>query len=147
MNHGCVIRIQTQMEIRNIYYQNVRGLRTKQKDFMSELIVTDYSVICLTETWLDVDIPSANYFTPNYDVFRKDRCYTATGQIYGGGVLIATYSSYGARRRNDLESSKECVWIEIATKDCCNLLLGNYYFPPAFDETVFEDHFRDIGMQ
>lgn len=86
----------------SVFYQNVRGLRTKADDFMPNLATTKYDVVCLTETWLRDGIPDSHYFTPSYKVYRRDRDYQTTGQKYGGGVLIACESSLSSHRRPDL---------------------------------------------
>lgn len=61
------------MEDCTLYYQNVRGLRTKADDFYSNVATANYPILCLTETWLDDSCASAQYFTPGYTVFRRDR--------------------------------------------------------------------------
>jgi hypothetical protein len=37
----------------DIFYQNVRGLRTKQSEFHDKVSATDCNLISLTETWLN----------------------------------------------------------------------------------------------
>ena len=44
--------------------------RTK---FSNTLNTHDYDTLCLTETWLTCDIPSAALFLNRYQVYRKDR--------------------------------------------------------------------------
>jgi hypothetical protein len=34
-----------------IFYQNVRGLRTKSVEIFSNVCLVDYKIICLTEAW------------------------------------------------------------------------------------------------
>lgn len=123
-----------------IYYQNVRGLRTKDAEFLSEAMSSTYSIICLTETWLVDGISSSNYFPPKYEVYRRDRDYVKTGKSLGGGVLIAADRSLKVHRRSDLECYPESVWIEVMSTDGRNFLIGNYYFPPMFDHTIFCEH-------
>uniref|UniRef100_A0A2H1VAL0 SFRICE_006870 n=1 Tax=Spodoptera frugiperda TaxID=7108 RepID=A0A2H1VAL0_SPOFR len=40
----------------NIYYQNVRGLRTKTNNLLRNVCVNNYDIIVFTETWLTDDI-------------------------------------------------------------------------------------------
>lgn len=117
----------------NAYYQNVRGLRTKTNEFLKELQLTSYDLICLTETWLWDGISSAEIFSSNYSVFRKDRDYSSRGCRFGGGVLIATSSAFQAHRRYDLETYDECVWLQMECGNGQSLLVGNYYFQPMSD--------------
>lgn len=114
---------------------------------MSNLITADFDVICLSETWLCDGIPNSNYFTPNYNVYRRDRDYISTGQKLGGGVLIALHSSLESQRRFDLESYSECLWVEIKTADGFNYLIGNYYFPPLCDSSIFIEHLETLEQQ
>lgn len=101
-----------QLSSLNIYYQNVRGLRTKSHDFLSNVLKCNYDIICLSETWLTPNFTDAEYFYHNYNVFRRDR---GSGDVRGGGVLIAVRSELCARRRDDLCSapSAEELWLSI----------------------------------
>ncbi|XP_062537983.1 uncharacterized protein LOC134206295 [Armigeres subalbatus] len=51
-----------------VYYQNVRGLRTKTTDVNLRLSACDYDIVVLTETWLRSDICNSDY-----TIFRCDR--------------------------------------------------------------------------
>jgi hypothetical protein len=46
---GFAISAQSQI-CHDIFYQHVRGLRTKQLEFYDSVSSTGYNVICLTET-------------------------------------------------------------------------------------------------
>ena len=59
----------------SVYYQNVRGLRTKSKKFFLEIENADYDIIALSETWLTTGHHSEEYFSSRYLVFRCDRDY------------------------------------------------------------------------
>lgn len=131
----------------SVFYQNVRGLRTKADEFLYNSTNSSHDIICITETWLCDGISVSSYFNPSYTVYRRDRDYLCTGQTMGGGVLIATKVSVASHRRFDLETYSECVWIEIKASDGFNYLIGTYYFPPLFDETTFIEHFESLGKQ
>lgn len=60
---------------RPLYYQNIRGLRTKSDAFYSNMVASDYDIVSLAETWLNRDFVSCDYFPPEYAVFRSDRNY------------------------------------------------------------------------
>lgn len=62
----------------SIYYQNVRGLRTKSHEFLSNILDCDYDVVCVTESWLNDGFYSSEYFDSRYDVFRCDRDSVST---------------------------------------------------------------------
>jgi hypothetical protein len=64
-------------------------------------------------------------------------------QNRGGGVLIALSSRVRSyKRRYDLESCDECVWVEIPTSDGLNLIIGNHYFPPDTKPENIANYFR-----
>lgn len=76
-----------------LYYQNVRGLRSKTKEFFYNVSMLCYDFIALTETWLSEDISSLELFPSHYTVIRCDRNFGAMGVTRGGGVLLA-YRNY-----------------------------------------------------
>lgn len=71
----------------NIYsfklgHLNVRSLFTGFQTFSALMTDNNFDVFCVTETWLNENIPSDIVYIPNYNFFRKDRA----GR--GGGVGI-----------------------------------------------------------
>lgn len=76
----------------SIYYQNVRGLRTKTNDLHLVLSSCDYDIIVFTETWLRDDISNAE-LTSNYVLHRCDRNSLTSNLTRGGGVLIGVHRS------------------------------------------------------
>jgi hypothetical protein len=125
----------------HIYYQNVTGLRTKQLELFENVCSTDYSIICLTETWLNDLCYDHNLFPDCYSVFCSDRAFV--NKTCGGGVLIALSSRvHSYKRRYDLEFYDECVWVEIPTLVGLNLLIGNHYFPPNTKPENIANYFR-----
>ena len=78
----------------NIYYQNVRSLRSKTEVCLISSYATDFDALVITETWLSPDILDSELFGDSFCVLRHDRDCTATGRSRGGGVLIAVSSQY-----------------------------------------------------
>ncbi|KAL4088880.1 hypothetical protein QTP88_023964 [Uroleucon formosanum] len=72
-----------------IYYQNVRGLRTKLLNLHTNFILSFYDAYVLTETWLSNDIANAELGFDDYLIFRCDRNALTSNCQRGGGVLIA----------------------------------------------------------
>lgn len=97
----------------NIYYQNVRGLRTKTDKFRQDVMATLYDVILLCETWLIIsDIGDAGLFDNTYVVYKNDRDSVTTGHTLGGGCLIAVKSMLFPKREKVLELDKEmCAFL------------------------------------
>ena len=75
-----------------VYYQNVRGLRSKLMSFHTSVLCDDHPYIVLSETCLTKDIKNSELFPTVYDVYRCDRGYTSEYQR-GGGVLTAVKNS------------------------------------------------------
>ncbi|XP_052738478.1 uncharacterized protein LOC128198238, partial [Bicyclus anynana] len=86
----------------SIYYQNVRGLRTKSHDFLSNILNCDYDIICITESWLNDSFYSSEFFDNRFEVFRCDRDPLASGSARGGGVIVAV--------RRSLQPSEQSGW-------------------------------------
>lgn len=61
-----------------IDYQNVRGLRMKQQKFFRNSSSVDYSIVALTETWLNSSFFSTEHFDHSFNVHRNDRESTAS---------------------------------------------------------------------
>jgi hypothetical protein len=104
----------------DIYYQNVSGLRTKQLELYDNVWSTNHNIIWLIETWLNDMCYDHNLFPDGYTVFRSDR--VCTNKKNEGGVFFALSPRVlSCKRRRDLESFDECVWVEIPTYDGLNL--------------------------
>lgn len=97
----------------NIYYQNVRGLRTKTLEFKRNIQLCGYDVVVLTETWLHDGIKTEELFSDMFTVWRRDRDYSSTGQSRGGGVLIAVKRELSAHARPEWHSTAEDIWVTI----------------------------------
>jgi hypothetical protein len=128
-----------------IYYQNVRGLRTKTHDFLANVLTHDYDLICLTETWLNSNFYDNEIFDSRYNVFRRDRDYKETGQKLGGGVLIAVKCCWIAQLNLNWYSCNEDIWITLKQPNhsanivniCC------VYLPPGDQYTAQLNMFLD----
>lgn len=97
----------------NIYYQNVRGLRTKTSYLYRNVVLNSYDIICLKETWLLEGISNSELFDDRYIVFRRDRDYEKTGETMGGGVLIAVRREIIAESRGEWWSNAEDLWVTL----------------------------------
>ena len=82
-----VTRAQPKRNFLSLYYQNVRGLRTKTNTLNLALSSSDYDIIALSETWLRDDICNSE-LTADYKVYRCDRNHETSALQRGGGVLI-----------------------------------------------------------
>lgn len=96
-----------------IFYQNVRGLRTKADFFYVSVLQNDYDIIIITESWLNDSVFDYELFDHRYNVFRRDRSSTCSYRTKkdGGGVLIAVKKSFDVVRKTDCESQCEDLWL------------------------------------
>lgn len=100
-----------------IYYQNIRGMRTKTQDILCNILNCNYDVLVLVETWLHNGIKDREFIDDRYVVFRRDRNTDIHHKSDGGGVLIAVHRRYKCYRINSYESTCEDLWV--------NVVLGN----------------------
>lgn len=132
------------------YYQNVRGLRTKTSIFRRNLLLSNYSVIALTETWLVDGFSDSELFDDRYLVWRRDRRYDLTGQSYGGGVLLAVCKDLDVSPRPDWSSTAEDLWVTLLIGKhklhVCVIYLCNQNRGFSFSQQLlnFLDNLRDI---
>ncbi|XP_058817105.1 uncharacterized protein LOC131680407 [Topomyia yanbarensis] len=124
-----------------IYYQNVRGLRTKIDELFVAATDVDYDVIVLTETWLNDQINSIQQLGPSYTIYRNDRDPSSTGKTRGGGVLIAVSNRLSSKRNTINNNGIEQLWVNIHIQDA-TICVGVVYLPPssADDANVIQAH-------
>ena len=107
--------INQQQEYQHIklLYTNCRSAKGKSTELSS--LITDYDIVCLTETHIDDTINSRSILNRDDLIFfRKDR------NIHGGGVLIAI--------NNHLQSEEiivncDCEIVIVRIKNCNYSLL------------------------
>lgn len=97
----------------NIYYQNVRGLRTKTHEFLNNVCCNNYDLIVLTETWLCTGIYDSELFSANYNVYRRDRNVVNSKKLNGGGVLVAVSNHINSKRNINWDSACEDLWVTL----------------------------------
>lgn len=130
----------------NIFYQNVRGLRTKTVQFYNNILSLDYDIILITETWLQNDIFDSELSDGRYDIFRCDRDSRATGKQMGGGVMVCIRHELSAVLNGNwyCESIESlCLTISYKTlQSSANLHLILVYLPP--DELKLPEYISSV---
>lgn len=132
-----------------IFYQNVRGLRTKSDEFYLNLLNIEADIFCLTETWLNSTHFCSEFLTNKYISHRRDRNYSLSQTTRGGGAWIFHRTSIISSRRHDFETNinmLEDVWIEIKLTGY-SLFICTLYITPANNNAasfeLFLDKFKD----
>jgi hypothetical protein len=127
----------------DIFYQNVRGLRTKFTEIFDNVISSGYNIFCSTETLLNDQCYDQNLFPDGFIVFRSDRIHATKKR--GGGVLMDVSPTFNAcKRRHDLQFFYECVWVVFPTHNDPNLLIGNHYFSPDLKPDIICEYFSHL---
>lgn len=139
-----------------IYYQNVRGLRTKSHNFLSHVTTADYDLICLTESWLNSSFYDREYFDERYVVYRCDRSEKDSGAERGGGVIVAAKRSLLSLRRDwpcPPPAHAECLWVSIPLNNVNNRLHRSFlniacvYIPHGSHHKDTVESFFDMASQ
>lgn len=114
----------------SLYYQNVRGLKTKIEKLLVAVTASSYDAILLVETWLDDTISNLQLFGTEYEVFRRDRNSSNSTKAKGGGVLIAVHRRFPAGYVfPNFCPNLEQVWVKVLYGSV-HLFLGAFYLPP-----------------
>lgn len=120
-----------------LYYQNVRGLRTKTKNFFVATCDCDYDIVVLTETWLLPSIYDSELFSDDFVVHRCDRSNLNSLFSLGGGVLIAVRTLLSSARIILPNTEKlEIVAVKISLVSC-NVYICCVYIPPGSSEDTY----------
>lgn len=114
---------------------NATSIRGKLSDFNSHFDIfsatNDYDIIALTETWLNDSVFDEEIlYNSDYAIFRRDRDKLLSNKKDGGGVMIAVSSKFPAKRREDLESNLEIIWVELKLDNSRKAFFGTVYLPP-----------------
>lgn len=119
-----------------LFYQNVRGLRTKTMQFKQNLLTHNYDVILITESWLTDGIYKGELCDSRYNTYRCDRSPNTSNKKIGGGVMICTRCELQAQEQPQWAcAGVECLWVTVPAR---SLRVGNgrnlhicvVYIPP-----------------
>lgn len=97
----------------SLYYQNVRGLRTKTNEVYKNVLLDNYDIMGFTETWLNSSISDREIVDNRYEVYRRDRVITRGGKQDGGGVMLAISKNIPSSRVLGWETNCEDLWVSI----------------------------------
>lgn len=124
----------------NIYYQNVRGLRSKLLNLRTNFILLSYDAYILTETWLSDDIDNSELCFDGYLIFRCDRNVRTSNCRRGGGSLIAVKKELRPTLITTSFDTCEQVFVRLTLASGLSVLLAGVYLPPSTNLSVYESH-------
>lgn len=126
----------------NIYYQNVRGLRTKTHETYCSTLLCNLDLIFFCETWLNDSIQSCELFNNKYKVYRRDRKSSKfRTKSDGGGVLVAVDKKIVTRRMIEWESEYEDLWLIVdvpINNTIRQIAFCAVYLPPPVDKRMLD---------
>lgn len=113
----------------DIYYQNVRGLKTKLRTWRNSLLLLEHNLVAATETFLDASVNDSELACDNWSILRRDRSAPC------GGVLLAAREPIVLRRHTELETDTgEDLWASFTWHGRCIYVCVVYIKPSAKDE-------------
>lgn len=127
-----------------IFYQNVRGLKTKLLNIRCAFpMFSTYDIIVLTETWLSPDIENAELGFIGFQVYRLDRNPYNSSFSRGGGVLIAIKTTLKSHPILLNVANVDQVFALLSVNSN-NFLVGCVYLPPLSPLSIVESHLSSI---
>lgn len=128
-----------------IYYQNLRGLRTKTNEFFMGICNNTSDILIFSETWLIESIYDGELVDDRYMLFRRDRDAYATNKSMGGGVMIAVnkFLFPNVKINMDWQTKAEDLWITITHSGkkyhiCCA------YINSDINQLIVFEHYHKI---
>lgn len=133
-----------------LYYQNCRGLNAKLKTLRLRILLFNYDIICITETWLsgkNKEIFDSELFNESYQIYRRDRDSKTSKKKTGGGSLIAVKKSR-FKNLNQLHDWQNCstedTWITFRDGDtkinlCC------VYLPIDINPVAYKEFHKKVA--
>lgn len=127
-----------------IYYQNVRGLRSKLVSLRQSLSNSNFKIFSLTETWLNTSFRSSELGFVNCNIFRHEKNTQTSVHLRGGGVLVACDSKLNAILLKTDEPTIEHIFIKFVYKST-TYVLGTFYIPPNSNIITYINACKLIG--
>jgi len=133
----------------HIYYQNIKGIRTKTRSFYNAVLTCNFDVIGISETWLNESILNSEFISQDYSVYRCDRNYAETSVKRGGGVMLAIKQTFACTKLNlslpqSLTNLIEILGIKIVNKTS-TLYIIIIYIPPSQNSETYESIFEFLS--
>lgn len=128
-----------------IYYQYMRGIRSKLIELYNGLCGSDYDILVFTETWLSLDIVDSEIVSPNYSNFRRDLSNVTSEKSRGGGVCVIVKNELYAFHIHLANSQMEELYVNI-TSGNTNLIVGAVYIAPLSSLERYDLHYDSLNV-
>lgn len=132
----------------NIYYQNVRSIKSKNNSIYLDTLIHNFNIYALTETWLNESRNSGEYFNlTSFKIYRADRI--DSNKKTGGGCLLAIDQSISSKEIYfplKISTCNNKIDITGATIKINNVSISLLiiYIPPDCDSNVYTKFFTDL---
>ena len=112
---------------------NFQSIKNKKPDILELIDEEEPDIIAGTETWLNTDISSSEFFPPSYQILRQDRIGSSHG-----GALLAIKSELSVERI-DSPNNLEAVFAKVKTQPRgAPLIVGSIYRPTNNDQQYMD---------
>ena len=115
-------------------HMNIRSVTGKSEQIQHLIADSNLDYLCLSETWLHKNSPSAALSVPGYNIYRRDR-----PEGKGGGIMFYVKDNISCsqiqwRCVNELE----CIGLNIILSPQMSFTLVGLYRPPSSKVTLFD---------
>ena len=119
---------------------NARSLNKNIIELKAILELTDFDVICISESWLRSRTPKDRFMIEGYKIFRSDR-----KNKRGGGVCIYVKEEFDCKRIKIPNSPDlpELLWVEV-TVNHKKVAIGTLYKAPNIPCKTFYDAYDSL---
>ncbi|XP_045524992.1 uncharacterized protein LOC123714671 [Pieris brassicae] len=127
----------------SVYYQNCGGIKSKIDKLKNSILLSNFDVIVLVETWLVDSVFDGELHSGGYDVFRRDRNLQFSRKKGGGGVLVMVKKGIKSIRLTEFEAPDlEEIYIHLPSH--AGLLLTACYFSPVTHTSAYLKFFQKL---
>ena len=118
--------VRSPASIPSVLYANIRSVTSKIDELQAVVSINNPYIVCLTETWLNSNIPNSACDLTDFICYRNDRQFAM-----GGGVCVYVRTIHPCNRLQDFES----IWLKIRPhrlpRGTSSLWVAAVYHPPA----------------
>ena len=141
---AAVIRQPKQFFFPNFLLANICSLPNKVDELSAILDNNNVSYGCITESWLNKDIPTETVDIEGYACHRRDR----NDGRQGGGVACYVRNGLQCHRLSSLESpAVESLWLLFRAnrmpRQVSHIVIGVIYHPPSANGFITVSHIID----
>lgn len=119
---------------------NIRSITGKSEQIKHLIVNSNLDYLCLSETWLHKNSPSAALSVPGYNIFRRDR-----PEGRGGGLMFYFRDNINCRQIQwKHDDVLECIGLNITLSPQMSFSLIGLYRPPSSTLVLFLYQLKSI---